>query len=104
MPAQQHQVSQPASADEVRTLWIGDLQYYMDENYLMSCFPQTGEVFNGFYLLLSGSFYLVVFCFDVMFQLVIPVVILISQMGVISFVLIRVLFLWSQSICIKIRF
>ncbi|XWS15587.1 hypothetical protein CRYUN_Cryun34aG0013500 [Craigia yunnanensis] len=44
VPAQQHQAGQPASADEVRTLWIGDLQYYMDENYLMSCFPQTGEI------------------------------------------------------------
>ncbi|XWS12821.1 hypothetical protein CRYUN_Cryun37aG0123200 [Craigia yunnanensis] len=47
MPAQQQQAGQagqPASADEVRTLWIGDLQYYMDENYLLSCFSQTGEV------------------------------------------------------------
>ncbi|XP_073008524.1 polyadenylate-binding protein RBP45-like isoform X1 [Typha latifolia] len=35
---------QPASADEVRTLWIGDLQYWMDENYVFSCFVQTGEV------------------------------------------------------------
>ncbi|XP_004486120.1 polyadenylate-binding protein RBP45-like [Cicer arietinum] len=35
---------QPASADEVRTLWIGDLQYWMDENYLYTCFGQTGEV------------------------------------------------------------
>ncbi|OMO76768.1 hypothetical protein CCACVL1_15432 [Corchorus capsularis] len=47
VPAQQQQAGQagqPASADEVRTLWIGDLQYYMDENYLLSCFAQTGEV------------------------------------------------------------
>ncbi|KAK8524339.1 hypothetical protein V6N13_015365 [Hibiscus sabdariffa] len=47
VPAQQQsagQSGQPASADEVRTLWIGDLQYYMDENYLLSCFAQTGEV------------------------------------------------------------
>ncbi|KAE8670592.1 Polyadenylate-binding protein RBP45B [Hibiscus syriacus] len=47
VPAQQPasgQSGQPASADEVRTLWIGDLQYYMDENYLLSCFAQTGEV------------------------------------------------------------
>ncbi|KAJ1405594.1 RNA-binding domain superfamily [Sesbania bispinosa] len=35
---------QPASADEVRTLWIGDLQYWMDENYLYNCFAHTGEV------------------------------------------------------------
>ncbi|KAJ6401899.1 hypothetical protein OIU84_014056 [Salix udensis] len=34
----------PASADEVRTLWIGDLQYWMDENYIASCFAHTGEV------------------------------------------------------------
>lgn len=36
-------MGQPASADEVRTLWIGDLQYWMDENYLRDCFAQTGE-------------------------------------------------------------
>ncbi|GAB4830897.1 Polyadenylate-binding protein rbp45 [Ancistrocladus abbreviatus] len=35
---------QPSSADEVRTLWIGDLQYWMDEAYLSSCFAQTNEV------------------------------------------------------------
>ena len=35
---------QPASADEVRTLWIGDLQYWMDENYLYTCFAHTGEM------------------------------------------------------------
>ncbi|KAJ3693613.1 hypothetical protein LUZ60_009093 [Juncus effusus] len=33
-------------SDEVRTLWIGDLQYWMDENYVHSCFAQTGEVQN----------------------------------------------------------
>ncbi|WJX91323.1 Polyadenylate-binding protein rbp45 [Trifolium repens] len=38
------QQPQPASADEVRTLWIGDLQYWMDENYLYQCFSHTGEV------------------------------------------------------------
>ncbi|KAK9268012.1 hypothetical protein L1049_010451 [Liquidambar formosana] len=43
---QQHYqpAAQPASADEVRTLWIGDLQYWMDENYIYGCFAQTGEV------------------------------------------------------------
>ncbi|KAJ0583073.1 putative nucleotide-binding alpha-beta plait domain superfamily, RNA-binding domain superfamily [Helianthus annuus] len=35
---------QPATADEIRTLWIGDLQYWMDEQYLLSCFAQTGEL------------------------------------------------------------
>ncbi|XP_059437838.1 polyadenylate-binding protein RBP45-like [Corylus avellana] len=43
-PHQAHQPAQPTSADEVRTLWIGDLQYWMDENYLFSCFAQAGEV------------------------------------------------------------
>ncbi|XP_020688656.1 polyadenylate-binding protein RBP45 isoform X2 [Dendrobium catenatum] len=35
---------QPASADEVRTLWIGDLQYWMEETYIHGCFAQSGEV------------------------------------------------------------
>ncbi|KAG9454061.1 hypothetical protein H6P81_006965 [Aristolochia fimbriata] len=35
---------QPTSGDEIRTLWIGDLQYWMEENYLHSCFSHTGEV------------------------------------------------------------
>ncbi|GMH30252.1 hypothetical protein Nepgr_032095 [Nepenthes gracilis] len=42
MPPQQYQ--QPASADELRTLWIGGLQYWMDESYIQSCFAQTNEV------------------------------------------------------------
>ncbi|KAL5972662.1 Polyadenylate-binding protein rbp45 [Asimina triloba] len=36
--------AQPASADEVRTLWIGDLQYWMEESYIYSWFAHTGEV------------------------------------------------------------
>ncbi|KAJ7967678.1 Polyadenylate-binding protein [Quillaja saponaria] len=43
-PPQQAQSVQPTSADEVRTLWIGDLQYWMDEGYLYNCFAHTGEV------------------------------------------------------------
>nr|CAD1823222.1 unnamed protein product [Ananas comosus var. bracteatus] len=35
-----------APADEVRTLWIGHLQYWMDENYVFGCFAQTGEVLS----------------------------------------------------------
>ncbi|KAB1227671.1 Polyadenylate-binding protein RBP47B' [Morella rubra] len=35
---------QPTSVEEVRTLWIGDLQYWVDESYLHSCFSHTGEV------------------------------------------------------------
>ncbi|EEF48891.1 nuclear acid binding protein, putative [Ricinus communis] len=37
---------QPATLEEVRTLWIGDLQYWVDENYLSSCFAHTGEVLS----------------------------------------------------------
>ncbi|KAK8450489.1 hypothetical protein SEVIR_6G035300v4 [Setaria viridis] len=33
-----------AGPNEVRTLWIGDLQYWMDENYIYGCFAATGEV------------------------------------------------------------
>ncbi|XP_022877528.1 polyadenylate-binding protein RBP45-like isoform X1 [Olea europaea var. sylvestris] len=44
-------VSAPAVAsggpDEVRSLWIGDLQYWMDENYLTSCFYHTGELVSA---------------------------------------------------------
>ncbi|RWW79437.1 hypothetical protein BHE74_00012281 [Ensete ventricosum] len=39
-----HMAPQPASSDEIRTLWVGDLQYWMDENYLYSCFVHTGEI------------------------------------------------------------
>lgn len=33
----------PQTFEEVRTLWVGDLQYWMDESYLCSCFAVTGE-------------------------------------------------------------
>lgn len=37
----------PAAAaggsEEIRSLWIGDLQQWMDENYLMNVFAQSGE-------------------------------------------------------------
>ncbi|KAJ8622009.1 hypothetical protein MRB53_030538 [Persea americana] len=36
----------PTSVDEIRTLWIGDLQYWMEENYIHSCFAQSGEVLS----------------------------------------------------------
>ncbi|CAH1449782.1 unnamed protein product [Lactuca virosa] len=36
--------SAPASSDEIRSLWIGDLQYWMDETYVTNCFYNTGEV------------------------------------------------------------
>ncbi|CAB4275807.1 unnamed protein product [Prunus armeniaca] len=38
------QQPQPASADEVRTLWIGDLQYWMEETYLYNILVHTGEL------------------------------------------------------------
>ncbi|RLM78833.1 polyadenylate-binding protein RBP47-like [Panicum miliaceum] len=31
-------------AEDNRTIWVGDLQYWMDENYLHSCFGPSGEV------------------------------------------------------------
>ncbi|XP_059665255.1 polyadenylate-binding protein RBP47B' [Cornus florida] len=34
----------PTSLEEVRTLWIGDLQYWIDDSYLHNCFSHTGEV------------------------------------------------------------
>ncbi|KAF0926479.1 hypothetical protein E2562_025320 [Oryza meyeriana var. granulata] len=36
-------MSAPAAADEVKTLWIGNLQPWMDENYIYDCFAATGE-------------------------------------------------------------
>jgi hypothetical protein len=38
-PGQQQQTH-----EEVKTLWVGDLQYWMDETYLHSCFVHTGDV------------------------------------------------------------
>ncbi|GLT61281.1 hypothetical protein SLA2020_340000 [Shorea laevis] len=35
---------QPTTVEEARTLWIGDLQYWVDEYYLRGCFAHTGEV------------------------------------------------------------
>eukprot|EP01018_Ginkgo_biloba_P035495 Gb_20977 [translate_table: standard] len=43
LPPQQLPLQQPQSSDEVKTLWVGDLQYWMDENYLHTCFSHTGE-------------------------------------------------------------
>ncbi|KAL8527523.1 hypothetical protein ACS0TY_005389 [Phlomoides rotata] len=37
---------QPATLEEVRTLWIGDLPYWADENYLRVWFSHTGEVLS----------------------------------------------------------
>ena len=48
-----------AGLDEVRTLWIGDLQYWMDENYLASCFAASGEVSQFELCLDSHAFYFI---------------------------------------------
>ncbi|KAK9060362.1 hypothetical protein SSX86_021066 [Deinandra increscens subsp. villosa] len=31
------------TSEDNKTIWIGDLQHWMDESYLQSCFAQTGE-------------------------------------------------------------
>ncbi|KAI3768963.1 hypothetical protein L6452_00059 [Arctium lappa] len=41
---QQQYAAAPSSTDEIRSLWIGDLQYWMDETYVTNCFYNTGEV------------------------------------------------------------
>ncbi|XP_020082918.1 polyadenylate-binding protein RBP47-like [Ananas comosus] len=49
---QQHYHHHPAAAaaanggggDENKTIWVGDLLYWMEENYLHNCFGHTGEV------------------------------------------------------------
>ncbi|XAR67456.1 hypothetical protein NMG60_11002226 [Bertholletia excelsa] len=44
MQAQQYSAAQMTGSNEIKSLWIGDLQYWMDENYLYTCFVQTGEL------------------------------------------------------------
>ncbi|KAM3344118.1 hypothetical protein P3S68_026209 [Capsicum galapagoense] len=44
---QQKQIKiQQNSSEDNRTFWIGDLQQWMDEGYLHSCFAQAGEVIS----------------------------------------------------------
>lgn len=43
-PQLQVQTQIQSSTDDNRTIWIGDLQQWMDESYLNSCFAHTGEV------------------------------------------------------------
>ncbi|XP_042027729.1 polyadenylate-binding protein RBP45-like isoform X1 [Salvia splendens] len=38
---------QAIAEDGIRSLWIGDLQYWMDEQYLYSCFGTGGEVVSA---------------------------------------------------------
>ncbi|XP_004499084.1 polyadenylate-binding protein RBP47C'-like [Cicer arietinum] len=40
----QHHHQQHGSNGENKTLWIGDLHNWMDENYLHRCFASTGEI------------------------------------------------------------
>ncbi|XWS24274.1 hypothetical protein CRYUN_Cryun28dG0086800 [Craigia yunnanensis] len=43
--AQQAQHQQgPGGCGENKTVWIGDLHHWMDENYLHNCFASTGEI------------------------------------------------------------
>ena len=46
-PSHQYAGLQNSSSGEIKSLWIGDLQQWMDENYLMSCFAHTGEVISA---------------------------------------------------------
>ncbi|XP_010275610.1 PREDICTED: polyadenylate-binding protein RBP47-like isoform X2 [Nelumbo nucifera] len=41
---QQQQQQQQGSMEDNKTIWVGDLHYWMDESYLHSCFAHTGEV------------------------------------------------------------
>ncbi|XP_058209692.1 polyadenylate-binding protein RBP45-like isoform X2 [Rhododendron vialii] len=44
MQQQQFSAEQMGGSNEIKSLWIGDLQGWMEENYLYSCFAQTGEL------------------------------------------------------------
>ncbi|GFP97028.1 polyadenylate-binding protein rbp45b [Phtheirospermum japonicum] len=52
VPPQQYSAAPPSQAqtiheDGIRSLWIGDLQYWMDEQYLYNCFATSGEVVSA---------------------------------------------------------
>ncbi|KAH7440855.1 hypothetical protein KP509_03G014200 [Ceratopteris richardii] len=47
-PNPQRSVPQKSlNPEEVRTLWVGDLQFWMDEHYIANCFAHTGEVVSA---------------------------------------------------------
>lgn len=48
LPQQQQYAAagQATSPNEIKSLWIGDLQYWMDENYIYGCFGHSGEVLS----------------------------------------------------------
>ncbi|GLU04316.1 hypothetical protein SLE2022_214690 [Rubroshorea leprosula] len=41
---QQQQQQSQGSSSENKTIWVGDLHHWMDENYLHGCFASTGEI------------------------------------------------------------
>ncbi|KAL5558591.1 hypothetical protein UlMin_034802 [Ulmus minor] len=41
---QPHPQQQQGSSGENKTIWVGDLYHWMDENYLHGCFASTGEI------------------------------------------------------------
>lgn len=44
----QHQLGSSGGADEEnRSIWVGDLDHWMDEAYLNNCFGSTNEVISG---------------------------------------------------------
>ncbi|KAL3814207.1 hypothetical protein ACJIZ3_015475 [Penstemon smallii] len=43
-PLKQNQIQ--SSSEDNKTIWIGDLQQWMDDGYLQSCFSQSGEVIS----------------------------------------------------------
>jgi hypothetical protein len=60
---QQHtQKQQREGSGENKTIWIGDLHHWMDENYLHSCFVSTGEVYiHILFIYLSAHFQILFF-------------------------------------------
>ncbi|XP_016167801.1 polyadenylate-binding protein RBP47C' [Arachis ipaensis] len=43
-PHHAHQHQPQGSTAENKTIWVGDLHHWMDENYLHRCFASTGEI------------------------------------------------------------
>lgn len=54
---QQQQAQVQGSTEENKTVWVGELQTWMDETYLQNCFSHSGEVkFFGLLCLFSSYF------------------------------------------------
>ncbi|GFY86887.1 RNA-binding protein 47C' [Actinidia rufa] len=47
LPQQNQSQPQQGSNGENKTIWVGDLHSWMDEDYLNSCFASTGESVHG---------------------------------------------------------